>query len=104
MKLYQLVFDVKGVAHDYVKLYEYMLQFERVQVTERSFWFLSDKKPSELMEDIRKLLYSEPPTTDFFYVMEISDNVDGILPTSCWDWLKEKQKELNKDSEHGKEI
>lgn len=94
MRLYQIVFDIKGdIYHDYSKFYNYMLQFEKIQVCERSIWFLSDKSVEELMEDVDKLMYKNPPTSDFFYIMEISSNVNGMLPSSCWKWLKAKLKE-----------
>ena len=94
MKLYQIVFDIRGdVTHDYSKFYDYMCQFENIQVCEHSFWFLSNKSVEELAKDIDVLMYKNPPTTDFFYIMEISPNVNGMLVSSCWKWLKEKLKE-----------
>lgn len=85
MKRYQIVYKLKNDNKDYYQLFQYIETLDSVHIIDNVWWIKTDLNISTIIKELKKYLES----TDFFYVTELNQNIDGWLATTYWKWLKE---------------
>ena len=85
MKRYQIVYKLKNDNKDYYQLFQYIETLDSVHIIDNVWWIKTDLNISSIIKKKKKYLEA----TDFFYVTELNQNIDGWLATTYWKWLKE---------------
>ena len=85
MKRYQIVYKLKNDNKDYYQFFQYIETLDSVHIIDNVWWIKTDLNISTIIKELKKYLEA----TDFFYVTELNQNIDGWLATTYWKWLKE---------------
>lgn len=92
MNLYILSYHLRGYRHDYTPLYESIkVNFPDWKHVNENTWLIkTDKTAKEIAKAIHENFSWDFPSADSYFIAEVNvNNIEGFIPTSAWDWIKE---------------
>ena len=102
MKKYIIAYTIRNTSMDYMPFYEAIkVNFpEHRHIMENAWVINSDKTAQEIVGLLKPYLRFSNLSCDMLFVSEINkENVDGMLATSYWPFITDKEKSDDKKGE-----
>ena len=94
-KVYQIVGSFSDSKNFMMLLYK---EFDARFIYNNCYWFESELTAKEISEKIKQSITEEEQNNTTWYILELTNEMDGWMGSSHIDWIKER---LNFNNEKG---